>query len=257
MKKRILFIGDCHCGSLHGLTPPDWQAPPARAKIRAAQAELWDWFESRLAEVKAERPIDIAVFNGDMVDGDGKKSQGVEELTTDQQDQVAIAEMIVNKIGAKANHFVTGTGYHVGDGTNFENLLARRFGCESANKLFLSVNGLVFDIRHHTSRTSIPYGMNAAAKDKMWNTLLAERGREPQARVTIRSHVHWYRFSGECDWLAMTLPCLEYPNTKYGARCSGDYTMGFVIFDIEDDGSYTWKPILAQPAAAQAEVLIG
>jgi hypothetical protein len=55
----------------------------------------------------------------------------------------------------------------------------------------------------------------------------------------------------------MTTPALTY-NSAFGIRdCEGLVDVGLLVFDFEDDGSYSWRPILAgfDKLKVQAEAL--
>ena len=72
----------------------------------------------------------------------------------------------------------------------------------------------------------------------MW----AERGEYPKADVLIRSHVHYYDFDGDFDWLGMTTPALQGYGSKFGGRkCTGTVDVGLVYFDVKGKDDYTWK----------------
>ena len=62
-KKRVLVIGDAHCGHTSGLTPPKWQT-------RDCQSEVWEWYYHL---VRTLNP-DVLFVMGDMIDGKGKRS---------------------------------------------------------------------------------------------------------------------------------------------------------------------------------------
>lgn len=249
--QRWLFTGDFHCGHLAGLTPPGY-AQGEKSEMVQFRNELWGAFEEGL---DLYGPFDGCVVNGDAVDGPGRKSGGSEEITTDLEKQTDMAIEVCERIGANQFHFTYGTAYHTGDCVDFENIVAKEFGGSIHSELFLDINGTVFNFKHHTGRSSIPYGMNQVAKEKMWNTLLAARGEAPNADVLIRSHIHWFRVAMDQDWMVMSLPALQGPHSKYGRRCSGDYTMGFVVFDIDANGGYTWQPYFIKLAAGSPQLV--
>lgn len=262
--KRILACGDFHCGSVCGLTPPHWQirhddcSTTKRNKFAALQAELWDYFVN---ERKTLGPIDIAILNGDLIDGRGKdKAMGTEHFTSDRQEQCDIAVWIIKHVIKPKHCIITkGTTFHVGaDGEDFENLIAQRVGAEKIGAHeWLDVNGVVFDCKHHLGSSSIPHGRyTAAARDALWNTLWAVRGEQPKASVIIRSHVHYFTACTDGRILAMTLPALQGIGTKYGSlRCSGTVDFGFVHFDVDAKGRYVWQAHLAEIAAQKAQAL--
>jgi hypothetical protein len=200
---------------------------------------LWRWFAEAIA---AAGPFDIAVLNGDAIDGPGHKSASSEHVTPVESQQLEMAEEIVRFIAAPRNVIIYGTGYHTGVGNDFEAFLARQVDAEHGASAHLDINGTTFNFRHHTSKSSIPYGMSAVAKERMWDSLTAIRDADdPPADLYIRSHVHEFRHYGDGTYLAMTTPALQGPGSKYGRRCSGDYRVGFVVFNIDETGEYSWK----------------
>lgn len=62
--KRIIAIGDLHCGHLAGLTPPRWQVRTP-AKFSTLQRECWRFYADNLAGSKP----DLLICNGDAITG--------------------------------------------------------------------------------------------------------------------------------------------------------------------------------------------
>lgn len=61
----------------------------------------------------------------------------------------------------------------------------------------------------------------------------------------LRGHVHYFNYcggsSGGRHWLAVTVPALQGPGSKYGVRqCSGTVDFGLIHFDVDDHGGYQW-----------------
>ena len=71
---RVLICGDTHCGHVAGLTPPGWRINGERfAQLHDWQKQTWDqWIE----DIAAYGPFDVAICNGDMIDGPGHRSGG-------------------------------------------------------------------------------------------------------------------------------------------------------------------------------------
>jgi len=239
--KRIIFMGDQHGGHVVGLTPPRWQkASGALAeKTLLVRKETWKWYTRRM---KALQPIWGVVVNGDCVDGRGERSGSTELLSTNRFDQCEIAIAGIAQTQAKVRMVTRGTAYHTGNAEDFEDIIADKLDAKIADHLWPEINGVVFDVKYHIGGTSVPYGRaTAISKDQLWNKLWAAEGEQPLADVLIRSHVHWHEFSGDTTNLRMTLPSLQAAETKFGARrCSGTIDYGFVVFDINHKGEYSW-----------------
>ena len=100
--KRIILLGDTHCGHAAGLTPPDYQWPvhsedEHRAKLANAQREFWGWYTKQVKAVCDERKPYAVFFNGDAIDGRGEKSGGTELVTTDRNAQINMATQAIRQ----------------------------------------------------------------------------------------------------------------------------------------------------------------
>lgn len=245
--KRVVAMGDFHCGHFAGLTPPAWQynprlGPDYLQRRGALQRECWNWYERTL---KSIFPIDVAISNGDLVDGKGSRSGATELITADMLQQADMAATCIETTKAKKRICTYGTTYHAtADGEDIEAIAADRAGASIGGHEWLDVNGLIFDCKHKIGASQVPHGRHTAtARERLWNQIWAEQDGAPKSDVIIRSHVHYYAFNGDSDYLAMTLPALQGFGSKFGVRqCSGLVHFGFVHFDVQDDGSYTWSP---------------
>lgn len=242
--KRVAIISDLHCGHKAGLTPPSWQSAADEDKahpdhkLAVYAAKLWDWYD---AEVKATGAVDLLVVNGDAIDGKGERSGGSEQLTTDREEQVMMAEKAIRLWKARQTLLVYGTAYHTGKEEDWERVLANNLGSHIGSHEWANVDGVVFDFKHHIGSSSIPHGRyTAAARDRLWNSIWADEDLQPQSDIVIRSHVHYHAVS--MDWsparkqyrMAMTTPPLQGMGTKYGARrCSGIVHYGFLTFTVD------------------------
>lgn len=256
---RLLCYGDTHCGHVGGLTHPDfWQN--AKEPWGKNQRTLWKWFAAKIREFG---PFDLAVHNGDALDGPGKKSGGSEQIHTSEAKQIEMAEAVIRFVNAPRNIQILGTGYHVGNRNDWERELAKRlekdFGeVPCAAEIVLNVNGATFNFKHHTGKSSVPHGMNAIAKERLWDVVNFSNGHSKRpAKYYFRSHIHETRNAGKADlWKVESLPGLQWPGSKYGRRCSGGYDMGFVALTIDANGKVTeWDSVLARIEDSSPEFL--
>lgn len=263
--KRVLVLSDLHCGHKFGLTPPDWfvpgTGPDYMSYQRAAQQETWDFYTETLRSVG---DVDILIVVGDAVDGKATRSGGTEQLTCSMAEQRDIAETCLRAVDADKIFMVHGTPYHTAsDGEDNETLISERLGAVVEDHLWLDVNGIVFDVKHKIGGSSIPHGRaTAISKEYVWNRQWAEIQGQPKADVFLRGHVHYHTFVGSSEYLAMTLPALQMPNTKFGARqCSGTVDFGMVYFDIPEKidsvGDIEWKSIMKRIKSVAPKVLKG
>jgi len=246
--KRVVVISDLHSGNRVGLTPPNWQTTNL-------QAEMWECYSEWAEELS---PADALVINGDAIDGKGQLQGGIDLITSDREIQCQMAKEAIDKIDARTKHVVFGTRYHTGKGENWEKVLAGMIGADSAGgRLFLEVNGLNFDFKHFIGGSSVPYGrFTAVAKDKLWNTLWAQKDMQPDADVIIRSHVHYHIHCGTPEWLAIITPPLQGLGSEYGERIpSGVADFGLIHFDIWSKEEWSWEAHTKRCATQKAVVL--
>jgi hypothetical protein len=248
---RVLIMGDTHCGSSSGLTPPSYDAEPGDKESSAFQLyELrrWHWgeFTSALARFS---PFDVCLANGDLIDGTQKKSNGFDLIEQDRLKQANMATQIIKTVDAKQHAFTLGTPYHTGDSEDFEQVVAGEFGCQAKKSIVLDVNGVKIQATHHAAGSQNPgtrqnrLGVEAAVIRKRFF-----EGRAQKIDLFFRSHAHYsgsYRDGGLEGW---RVPSLQLVNTsKYGRSFGMDLDYGFLVADIYGPGAFnvqevTWKP---------------
>lgn len=242
--KRVVVVSDFHCGHMVGLTPPDFDGvygkKTAKYHHQEARRIYWDFYAQ---ELDALKPIDILIVNADAIDGTGDKSGGTELLTTDRNEQVSMAAEAIKYAEAKEIYMSYGTGYHTGVHEDWEDRVASLVGARRiGNHIWINVNGFIFDVRHHIGSSQSPTGRQSPlAREKIWNLLWAEWGEYPKSDIFIRSHVHYFTYTGGYKWLALTTPALQGYGTKFGARrMSGTVDFGLIHFDVTSKEEYSW-----------------
>jgi hypothetical protein len=254
-KKRVCIIADLHCGHRAGLTPTTHHRPHSDDKFHKLQVELWGLFTSKIDAIK---PIDILVVNGDAIDGRGVKSGSRELVEVDRNVQVKMATHAIEYAEAKHIVMTFGTGYHTGHSDDKESLIAENVKADKiGGHEFIEVNGLTFDCKHFIGNSQIPHGRGTPiSREKLWNTIWAERENQPNSDVIIRSHVHHFDYIGTSRYLGMTTPALQGMGSIYGARqCSGTVDWGFVWFDVWSREEYTWKAEVVEVESQRVQVL--
>lgn len=235
--KRVLAISDLHCGHKAGLTPPEWHVNEYQRELLAQQKESWDWYSGT---VKNLGKIDVLLVLADIIDGKAKKSAGNELIEPEVLKQTKIAERCIKEINFEKAFFVYGTPFHVADGgENYEKLVADHFKAVIDDHLWVDINGVVFDLKHKIGGSSVPHGrFTALAKEALWNTQWNGIDGQPDADIFIRGHVHYHAGCEDESFMAMTMPALQSPNTKYGAsQCTGTVNFGMIHFDIPEGAS--------------------
>ena len=241
--KKILAIGDMHCGSMVGLTPPNWIIGKERNQsIYKLQKEMWDNYISILDSFGK---VDAIIVNGDVIDGKGEKAGGTEQTTTDMLEQTEMAISALSEINTKKMYFTYGTPYHTAakSGEDFDRLVANHFGATIVDELNLDIDGFIINARHKVGGSSSPFNRAApAGKHRLWDALYSIRENDIMSDIYLRSHVHYFAFCGESNWMAFCLPALQASSTKFGARqCTGLTDWGMCLFIIDDGKLSGWE----------------
>lgn len=254
--KRILATGDWHCGHQVGFSPPEYHTPtmnkPNYIKLAKVRRDVWEWFDKNLQPF---RPIDILILNGDALDGKGERSGGTEQITSDRVGQVEMGYKVIEFIDPSIIRMTFGTPSHVGIEEDWEDVLALKAGAKIGSHEWFDVNGVIIDCKHKISSSQIPHGrFTPIAREILWNREWAADGSQPKADILLRSHVHYFSPIEYEGCIGMTLPALQGFGSKYGSRqCSGKVHIGFVIFDIYDNGEIKWQKVIAKTKTMTAK----
>lgn len=254
--KRVMATGDWHSGHQVGLSPPEYHTPTTSEhkfiKLANVRREIWNWFDEN---VRPFRPIDILILNGDAVDGKGERSGGTEQTSSDRTIQCNMAYKAIEFIDPSVIRMTYGTPSHVGVLEDWEDVLAEKAGAKIGSHEWFEINGKIFDCKHKIGSSQIPHGrFTPIAREVLWNREWAMDGSQPKADILLRSHVHYFSPIEYDGTIGMTLPAMMGFGSKYGSRqCSGRVDIGFVIFDIYDNGEVRWKKVLAKTKTTRAK----
>ncbi len=266
MKRTGIIISDPHCGHRVGLTHPVYQQKPLekdnstkKDKWYRTRVELWDKFDWILNDLP-ERP-QIVLSLGDNIDGNGKRSGGVELLTTDREEQSDMAVKVYQKIRTKAARGVKiwgvyGTAYHTGEQEDWENIVAERAGFDKmGSHEWVDVNGCIIDMKHHSGSSAIPHGRATPInRERLWNAMWSERKLAPKADVILRGHAHFYMGIDGPNYTCIACPALQGMGSKYGSRrCSGIVDWGLIYFEVDDKGNFEYKKYIMQISSQVAK----
>lgn len=232
---RIIFLEDTHCGHHGGYVPKCY-----RQEAYPLQEEYSGWVDEIINKFK---PYDVLFSVGDMVEGKGSKSEGVELLTSDMSMQKKYAVELIESVGAPKIYMVSGTPYHVGRGENWEKEIAVGVNAMAFEpELMVDVNGKMFDLKHHNASSSVPHSTTSGIlKQGMWLKL-----KEYDFDVVVRAHNHkfGYVYDGKKHYLM--LPGLQY-NSRFGKEIiTRDVDYGIVIMDIKANGIITIQEFLKE-----------
>jgi len=247
--KRVAIIADLHCGHIVGLTPPSYlhgQQPldgpydfvtKVRNKAFDIAAQVWAGY---VAICKAIQPVHLLIVNGDCVEGLNDKNGGAELAEPDVNVQVKMAAECIRQVGAQKTAILYGTPYHTSnmqDGMQYENNVAQIVKADHVGAHdWPEVEGVIFDVKHFISKSAVPYGRSTAIRRAaFWNMVWADRGAQPRGSVVVRSHVHYFDFSGDARRLGVITPALQGMGTRFGKLiCEGTVDIGVLTFDCEN-----------------------
>jgi hypothetical protein len=260
--KRVFVASDSHCGHRVGLTPTPYQGH-GDSKWEQLQFSLWSWFKT---EVEKHKPYDIAILNGDLIDGKGFRSGGSELITADRMMQARIAFDAFRIVEAQKVRIIAGTPYHSGTEEDFEQrimdlYLADGIDCAFHGHGFYTINGRNLDVKHKISSSSVHHGRaTPLLKEIDANLFWAMDDVEPMADIVIRGHVHYHLQTEQDGRYGFILPSLQGLGDKYGSRqCSNRVDFGFLVLDIpenvEDKIEWTYRILPGIVQRTEAEVL--
>jgi hypothetical protein len=252
--KNVVVISDLHCGSVVGLTPPKYQT----GDFLAEQDALWEAYTDAIDRFRENRGnIHILLVNGDCIDGKASRWGATDLITSKIHTQISMAAECIDYAGADRIVMTYGTPYHVGAEEDFEKYLADMVGATIKSHAFLEIDGVNFSLKHKVGASTIPHGRSTPVKrerlwDMIWNV---EKNQHSLSDVIIRSHVHYFDYTGNSEYLALTTPALQCLGSKYGARmCAGVVDFGIVWFQCEK-GEYKWGWDIAKVEEQQDVVI--
>jgi hypothetical protein len=258
-KYRVLLAGDLHCGHMAGLTPKGYQIPeshdnPVHRTFAQFQRETWDFFDKSIMSLK---PFTHAIWNGDLIDGSGKKSKGTELITTDRLLQGEMAQKVIETVDAGVNVISFGTGYHTGEGEDFESVIAANTGAIINAENLLKIGDVIFNVKHHVGGSGTPYGAaTPILRDAIWSDLWSQLEDNPNAQIIVRSHAHTFIQVDDGSRHAIVLPALQGAFTKFGTRrCSKIVHWGFVYVDIYSDGTFDLHRVIYLPDSQKRKLI--
>lgn len=258
-KAMILVVSDLHTNSRTAVINPKSKLEgnisvpysPRQAKIYQKMNEGIDFLKKVADNLGVENKL--VVCNGDGLDG--VHHQSPEYITSDEDDQVTLAQdVLINfKRFSESFIFTKGTSVHTGKNSEREKLVAKEFGAIRNNdgervweKVQFDLNGTFFDIAHHTNR---PGRTPDTFYNPFFKSLNAVVDDNPGKKkyVVIRSHIHIYSsMTTDNRKTFITTPSLQgatnyiysfNPNTR-------GFQMGILGILINEDGSIKEYPCL-------------
>ena len=172
---------------------------------------FWEFFQHTLRQFGK---LDLAVWNGDLVEGPNKKDPS-HLLAPDLGEQVDMAKFVINQVKAKEHRIVRGTGYHTDMHASLETRIGKELGIQVSDDLRLLVHGRRLHFRHVVGRSDIPYGQFTQLGKELINDLLESYFEDGEpADALFRAHVHYCfevgQWHGSQNFMrrAVAAPCL-------------------------------------------------
>lgn len=204
-----MVVGDLHVNSTVGLITPTTNLDDG-GTYRSSKGQRWLWrswldFWNEVSTVKrkTKRTEVWTVFNGDLVDINGKHKQ----TQNISQNEADVFRMAIDTLEPALNiservFVIRGTAAHVGSSASLEEKIAVDIDAEKCVEnyswweLLLECEGVQFDIRHHG-----PLGRMDHTRGNALNRRATEMMRKYANRrcpdVALQSHQH--RFSSSSD----------------------------------------------------------
>ena len=230
----VIVIGDTHCGSTVGLSPPVVQLDDGD-EIRPNKTRRWliSAFEQFCNDVERETKgyNRILVLNGDIGEIDSK-SRSWQTLSRNPAKIIEIAANAIDPLAQMCNDVfvLRGTEAHTGKSAYIEEAIGRDLvnsipdpDAKTASwwHLRMNFNKVKFDIAHHFSMGRLPHTYaNAAMKLAQQTMVEYYTWGEKPPDVVVRAHNHRYADSGQTfDTRAFCAPAWQM-KTNYLHRVS-------------------------------------
>lgn len=220
-KPLVVFVGDTHIGGFTSLFPPRFELSDHNLLLPSpVQQTLYTWWLEFWREVwhwRQGRYL-IVVHLGDVVDGQIKNTPQALTSLADQE-RCAVQVLLPARNLADEWHQLAGTEAHVGKGWEAESRVARELGATTFGpELSLEVDGVLFDLSHHTRLGARPWTSSAVnvVAEVVQNCALFDL---PIPRYVVRGHTHRVDDSGETNprCRAFIVPCWQLRNA-YGYK---------------------------------------
>jgi len=198
---KTVWVADLHVGSQTALANPD--ETPKHCVGKPIQEKLYAAWKS--ATSGPHRKPDALVVVGDAIDGQGRKSGGVDQWTTNIYDQIGHAKELIQMWKAKKVYILGGSKYHVAlkdTGWSAEEQLGRDLGAEpypnqdhipegrryrSGPHWFLTFEGVTVHFAHHIGVSRVFHYMSTPIAREMMKAKL----NDPMKHLWEKAYREW------------------------------------------------------------------
>ncbi len=192
---RLGIISDIHVGSAFAPCPKKFVTSMGTTVVMNRGQK---YIYKNMMDIAKRLPyLDLLVVNGDAIDGQQPKQEGLYVIEPDPQFQARAALELLEPFAQKAKAVLVteGSDYHTGNGATWCEWLARElrspkdeFGHHAWARVPLDIDGVTIDISHHISKF-IQYQSSSAEREMQFNVRLP-----PEllggADLIVRSHIH-------------------------------------------------------------------
>lgn len=271
MPKRvnhIIVVSDIHAGSSVAVCPPTVHLDDeGEYRFSKYQAVLWAWWrefwDQWVPKVTNGQPYAVVV-NGDIVDGQVKRTNAT--ITASTATQHKIAKMLLEPVKRRSAEFyvIRGTEAHVGLSAEREEAIAQELGAignewkASRWDLWYELGDKLIHFSHHIGATSST-AFETAALNRELVASFVECGQwnERPPDMIVRSHRHRHSHMGlpteSGEAVALVTPGWQL-HTPYSHRLGQSMRLPQIggLCIIHDDGELYWRAKTWAPKRTQS-----
>lgn len=203
---KHLFLADTHVGSKFGLWPQGFKIPDfGELPLGINQKILWVYWSDLISRLSMIGKLDSVVLVGDLIDGKGKRSEGVEQIITDPLTQARAAVELFKPLRKLCDKIfiIRGTIYHdqvggrateyIGEQLNAEK--NEEDGTHSWWELTLDLgNEHHAHVAHHGGHPYV-YRSTVAEREGFFMSISADKFDLPSGKnwnLIVRAHTHFF-----------------------------------------------------------------
>ena len=181
---------------------------------------------------------EVIIFNGDLIDGQQRRSTGREVVTSRIEMQAEACKDIIRTLPEVPMYFTQGTDYHeMPDGSAVEYWIAKELQSDFGDDLLIDECGIRMHVGHPipVSATSWQYRTTPLARDLLLLALNSAEDKYGRVDVAIRSHAHYYCACSFTSQLGVITPCWQ-TRTPYAVKKDliTPPDIGYLILHVED-----------------------
>jgi len=242
LSRRVLIIGDTHIGSDTAVCPEEIELDSGNViSANEIQLAILHEFRTMIDEVGK---VDLLILNGDLVDGVNYYGEGAGILTTSMDKQAEVAVDLLSEINFRKVVGCTGTPYHTKKNPNMDKRVIEDLGGVCMPEISLNIYDTRIYANHRTPVRMSQWESRAqsVAKDILLNEL--NQMDFGHYDIICKSHAHYYIGYDHGSSVGFVLPCFK-GRDEFAKGSVNPFafnpSIGYVMFDIETDGSFSWS----------------